>query len=120
MVKIYFQRAIVECREEIRCNLEAIDVLIRASMLNIDLYDLHLAMSMENGTNYVSMAYVKQFLQHYLIEARTSSPVNENNFQATLDTLNNIVNSSRTIPDGYVTHFPNFYLKIKYFFVVLF
>lgn len=90
----------MECREELRLNLEAIDILIRAGTFNFELYDLHLAMSMENGTNYVCVAYAKQFLQHYLIDTRTSSPVNENHFKATIDTLNSIVISGRPVPDG--------------------
>lgn len=101
IISIYLKkRAIIECREEIRINLEAIDILIRAGMLNLDLYDLHLAMSMENGTNYVALVYVKRLLQHYLIDTRSSSPVNENNFKITIDVLSTIVTSGRTIPDG--------------------
>lgn len=90
----------MECREDLRLNLEAIDVLIRAGMLNIGIYDMHLAMSMDNGSNYVSMAYVKQFLQYYLIENRSNSPINEHHCQATIETLNTIVHSGRPIPDG--------------------
>jgi len=99
-LQIVFTRALIECREEIRFNIEAIDVLIRAGMLNIPIYDLHLAFSMENGTNYVAMAYVKQLLQHYLIDNRSNSPLNEHNFQTTLDTLSTIILSGRPIPDG--------------------
>lgn len=70
-------------------------------MLNIGIYDMHLAMSMENGANYVSIVYVKQFLQHYLIDNRSNSPVNESNFPATIEALNTIVLNGRPIPDGY-------------------
>lgn len=90
----------MECREDLRFNLDAIDALIRAGMLNIGIYDMHLAMSMDNGSNYVSMAYIKQVLQHYLIDNRSNSPLTDINFQTTLDTLNTIMISGRPIPDG--------------------
>lgn len=98
----FFFRAVVESREEIRFNIEAIDIFIRAGMLNIGIYDMHLAMSMDNGVNYVSIVYVKQFLQHYLIDNRSNSPINESHFQATIEALNTIVLSGRPIPDGYI------------------
>jgi len=94
----------VESREEIRFNIEAIDVFIRAGMLNIGIYDMHLAMSMENGNNYVSIVYAKQFLQHYLIDNRSNSPINESHFQATIEALNTIVLTGRPIPDGYTSY----------------
>jgi len=93
-------RALIESRDELRFNIDAIDVLIRAGMVNISMYDMHLAMSMDNGANYVSMAYVKQFLQNYLIDNRSNSPITEHHLQATIDALNSIVLSSRPVPDG--------------------
>ncbi|XP_050527108.1 CCR4-NOT transcription complex subunit 1-like isoform X2 [Daktulosphaira vitifoliae] len=93
-------KAIVESRDELRFNLDAIDVLIRAGMVNISMYDMHLALSMDNGTNYVSMAYVKQFLQYYLIDNRSNSPITEIHLQATIDALNTIILSGRPVPDG--------------------
>lgn len=93
-------RALMESRDELRFNIDAIDVLIRAGLVNMSMYDMHLAMSMENGANYVSMAYVKQFLQNYLIDNRLNSPLSEHHLQATIDALNSIVLSGRPIPDG--------------------
>lgn len=93
-------RALMDSKDEIRFNIDAIDVLIRAGMVNISMYDMHLAMSMENGTNYVSMAYVKQFLQNYLIDNRSNTPITEHHLQATIDALNIIVHSGRHAPDG--------------------
>lgn len=98
---MYFLSAISDCREEIRFNVEAIDVLIRAGMLNIGIYDLNLAMSMDNGLNYESIAYVKQFLQYYFIDNQSNSPINDTHIRATLDVLSNIVLSNHPIPDGY-------------------
>lgn len=95
-------RAIMESRDELRFNIDAIDVLIRAGMVNISMYDMHLAMSMDNGANYVAMAYIKQFLQNYLIDNRSNSPITEHHLQATIDALNSIVLSGRPVPDGLV------------------
>lgn len=96
----FVYRAIMDSRDELRFNLDAIDVLIRAGMVNISMYDMHLAMSMENGANYVSLAYIKQFLQNYLIDNRSNSPITEHHLQATIDALNAIVLSGRPVPDG--------------------
>lgn len=93
-------RALIESRDELRFNIDAIDVLIRAGMVNISMYDMHLAMSMDNGANYVSMAYIKQFLQNYLIDNRSNSPITEHHLQATIDALNSIVLSGCPVPDG--------------------
>lgn len=93
-------RALMDSRDELRFNIDAIDILIRAGMVNISMYDMHLAMSMDNGANYVSMAYVKQFLQNYLIDNRSNSPITEHHLQATIDALNAIILSGRPIPDG--------------------
>lgn len=69
-------------------------------MINISMYDMHLAASMDNGANYVSMAYVKQFLQNYFIDNRSNSPITDHHLQATIDALKTIVLSGRPIPDG--------------------
>lgn len=90
----------MECRDELRFNLEAIDVLIRAGMVNISMYDMHLAVALENGGNYVAMAYVKQLLQTYFIDNRSNSPITEQHLQSTIDALNTIVLSGRPTPDG--------------------
>ena len=36
-------RCLIECREECKYNLEAVDVLIRSHLVNMQQYDLHLA-----------------------------------------------------------------------------
>jgi len=90
----------MDSREELRFNIDAIDVLIRAGMVNINMYDMHLAMSLDNGANYVSMAYIKQFMQNYLIDNRSNSPITEQHLQATIEAVNNIVHSGRPIPEG--------------------
>ncbi|XP_050435609.1 CCR4-NOT transcription complex subunit 1 isoform X4 [Adelges cooleyi] len=93
-------KALMESRDELRFNLDAVDLLIRAGMVNISMYDMHLALSIDNGTNYVAMAYVKQFLQNYLIDNRSNSPITEHHLQATIEALNTVVLSGRPTPDG--------------------
>ncbi|VVC27811.1 Hypothetical protein CINCED_3A013043 [Cinara cedri] len=94
-------KALMESREELCFNSDAIDVLIRAGMVNISMYDMHLALSMESGANFVAIVYVKQFLQNYLIDNRANSPITEHHLQATIDALNNIVLNVRgPLPDG--------------------
>lgn len=95
-----FFRALIESRDELRFNIDAIDVLVRAGMINISMYDMHLATSMDNGANYVAMAFIKQFLQNYLIDNRSNSPITEHHLQGTIDALKNMMISGRSIPEG--------------------
>ena len=53
-------RCLTECREEYRYNLEAVDALIRAHLVNMQQYDLHLAQAMENGLNYMTVHFAMQ------------------------------------------------------------
>lgn len=69
-------------------------------MVNISMYDLHLAMLLNNGPNYVCLAYVKQFLQHYFVDNRSNSPIAEHHLQATIDALCAFGPNGRTIPEG--------------------
>ncbi|XP_050425870.1 CCR4-NOT transcription complex subunit 1-like [Adelges cooleyi] len=93
-------KALIGARDDLRYNLDAIDILIRAGMVNMTMYDTYLAMSMENGTNYVAMAYVKQFLQNYLIDNRTNSPITQQHLQSSIDAISSILQSGLTTPEG--------------------
>ena len=53
-------RCLTECREEYRYNLEAVEALIRAHLVNMQQYDLHLAQAMENGLNYMTVHFAMQ------------------------------------------------------------
>ena len=128
---IYFCRCLIECREEYRYNLEAVDYLIRAHLVNMQQYDLHLAQAMENGLNYMtvhfamqvsaraiwinekilkvslqllSMVYTLffiQLVQRFCIDDKHASQISEADFYSTIETLSRIATHSRQAPEGY-------------------
>ena len=48
--------------------MEAVDCLIRSQLVNMQQYDLHLAQSMENGLNYMAVAFAMQLVQRICTE----------------------------------------------------
>lgn len=93
-------RCLTECREEFRYNLDAVDLFIRAHLVNLQQYDLALAQAMDNGMNYVAVAFAMQLVQHYLVEDRSNAFVTENDLFNTIDVLARISSHSRQPPEG--------------------
>jgi hypothetical protein len=63
-------RCLIECREEYRYNIEAVDCLIRTGLVSMPQYDMHLAQSMENGLNYMAVAFAMQLVQRFCIDEK--------------------------------------------------
>ncbi|XP_013418035.1 CCR4-NOT transcription complex subunit 1 [Lingula anatina] len=95
-------RCLVECREDYRYNLDAVDCLIKSHLVNMQQYDLHLAQQMENGLNYMAVAFAMQLVQRYCVEEKqTGMATNtEADFYNTIETLGRIAIHSRQAPDG--------------------
>ena len=70
-------RVLIECRDEHKYNLEAVDSLIRSHLVNMVQYDLHLAQSMENGLNYMAVAFTMQLVQRFCMPEKQTSQVTE-------------------------------------------
>jgi len=92
-------RYLLECREEFKYNVEAIDCLIRHHLVSMQQYDMHLAQSMENGLNYMATAFAMQILQRFFVDAKDTS-IGEGDFFNTIETLARIAVHSRQAPDG--------------------
>lgn len=112
-----FLRCLIECREEYRYNIEAVDCLIRSGLVSMPQYDLHMAQSMENGLNYMAVAFSMQLVQRFCIDEKheQASEVRDQQYSAdtmatglsfksdflnTVDTLARIAQQSRQVPDG--------------------
>ncbi|XP_072931342.1 CCR4-NOT transcription complex subunit 1 isoform X2 [Epargyreus clarus] len=87
-----------ECRDELKYNIEAIDCLIRNHLINMPQYDLALAHLMDNGNNYVAVAFAMQLVQLYLVDDRNNVHASEADFYHTTETLIRIMSHSRTPP----------------------
>ena len=88
----------MECREDYRYNLEAVEVLIRSHLVNMQQYDMHLATSMENGLNYMAVAFAMQLIQRFCMDDKHSA--HEADFYNTIETLARIAAHSRQAPEG--------------------
>ncbi|XP_030040329.1 CCR4-NOT transcription complex subunit 1 isoform X2 [Manduca sexta] len=89
---------ITECREELRYNIEAVDCLIRNHLVNMPQYDIAMAHMMDNGNNYMAVAFAMQLVQLYLVDDRNNMYVNESDLYHTTETLVRIVSMSRQPP----------------------
>lgn len=96
-------RCLMECREEFRYNVDAIDCLIRSHLVSLQQYDMHLAHSMDNGLNYMAVAFAMQLVQLYLVDERLNSTVTESDLYHTIEMLARIATHSRQPPDGLTT-----------------
>ncbi|KAG8177929.1 hypothetical protein JTE90_000793 [Oedothorax gibbosus] len=93
-------RGLIEAREECRYNAEAVDLLIRHHLLNLQAYDLHLTQSMENGMNMMAVTFAMQLVKIYLLDERQSGLVTEADLYNTVETLARISQMPRQTPEG--------------------
>lgn len=96
-------KCLTECREELRFNLNAIDTLIRAHLVNMPQLDLMLAQHLDNGNNYIALAFCMQMVQMYLVEERNATHVTDADFFNVIEQLARIAALSRQPPEGLTT-----------------
>lgn len=70
-------RCLIEIGDEYKYNFEAIDLLIRSQLVNLQQYDLFLAQHMENGVNYMAVGFAMQLVQRYCVDEKHNTPVTE-------------------------------------------
>ncbi|KAJ8302566.1 hypothetical protein KUTeg_018962 [Tegillarca granosa] len=70
-------RCLIEIGDEYKYNFEAIDLLIRSQLVNLQQYDLFLAQHMENGANYMAVGFAMQLVQRYCVDEKHNTPVTE-------------------------------------------
>uniref|UniRef100_A0A8C2HQ34 CCR4-NOT transcription complex, subunit 1 n=1 Tax=Cyprinus carpio TaxID=7962 RepID=A0A8C2HQ34_CYPCA len=96
-------RCLIECRDEYKYNVEAVELLIRNHLVNMQQYDLHLAQSMENGLNYMAVAFAMQLVKLLLVDERSVSHITEADLFHTIETLMRTNAHSRAnAPEGNV------------------
>jgi CCR4-NOT transcription complex subunit 1 len=92
-------RSLLESREDIRYNLEIVDVLVRSHLINLAQIDGLLAQAMDNGNNFLAVSFSMQLVQLYLIDDRNSS-ITESDLYNVIEMLFRISVSGRQAPDG--------------------
>lgn len=93
--------ALVEARDDIKWNIDAVDSLIRSNLINLYEYDKCLAACMESGTTSV-IQFAMMLVKIYLIDDRSNAHIIESDLFGTIEVLSKIANHSRTPPDGLV------------------
>lgn len=91
-------RCLIEIGDDYKYNFEAIDLLIRSQLVNLQQYDLFLAQHMENGVNYMAVGFAMQLVQRYCVDEKHNTPVTEADFSNTIEALTLI--STRTRHTG--------------------
>ncbi|KAK6167378.1 hypothetical protein SNE40_021420 [Patella caerulea] len=94
-------RCLIQCRDEYKYNLEAVDLLIRNQLVNLQNYDLYLANLLQNGMNITALQFAMQLIQKYCTDDK--SPVSDADFATTVETLTMIAARSRQQPEGLTT-----------------
>lgn len=92
-------RCMLECREEIRYNVEAVDLLISSHLVNMLQYDMMLMQLMDNGNNYVAVVFAMQLVQTYFIDERLNPAITENDLLNTIEMLARLAVHPRA-PEG--------------------
>ncbi|CAK8681219.1 CCR4-NOT transcription complex subunit 1-like isoform X2 [Clavelina lepadiformis] len=94
-------QCLINHRDEYKYNVEAVELLIRSHLVNMQQYDQHLAQAMENGLNYMALVFAMQLVKLFLVEENKGSPVSESDFYNTIEILGKINTMSRgASPDG--------------------
>ncbi|XP_078337543.1 CCR4-NOT transcription complex subunit 1-like isoform X2 [Crassostrea virginica] len=96
-------RALVERSDDHKYNIEALDCLIRNQLVNLPQYDMYLVQLMENGMNYMAVAFAMQLIQRYCISDKHGAILTETDFANTIEGLNAISTRSISPPEGLQT-----------------
>ena len=63
-VRMYY-RTLIEARDALKFNVDAVDTLIRASLVNMLQFDAYLANALDKGNNLIAMNFAMQLVQMY-------------------------------------------------------
>ncbi|KAL3860717.1 hypothetical protein ACJMK2_010802 [Sinanodonta woodiana] len=100
-------RCLIECRDDHKYNMEAVDLLVRSQLVNLQQYDMCLVQLMENGTNFNAVNFAMQLVQRYCIDDRMESHVTETDLSSTIEALTLIAARPRQTTDGLATLLEN-------------
>jgi len=94
--------ALIDVRDDIKWNIDAVDALVRSSLINLYEYDKYLAACMEGGNNLQAINFAMMLIKIYLIDDRSNAHIIESDLFGTIEVLSKIANHSRNPPDGLI------------------
>ena len=56
---------LIDCREEYRYNIDAVECLLHNQLVLTQQYDLYVAQSIDNGSNYMALTFAMQLIQRF-------------------------------------------------------
>uniref|UniRef100_A0A915KW17 CCR4-NOT transcription complex subunit 1 n=1 Tax=Romanomermis culicivorax TaxID=13658 RepID=A0A915KW17_ROMCU len=86
-------KTLIDCRQESRFNVDAVELLIRHQLVNMITYDLQLATTMDNGLNYKAVDFAQHLVRRLFYEDRQMPGCSETDLSNTIDMLNRIANT---------------------------
>eukprot|EP00096_Caligus_rogercresseyi_P006991 TRINITY_DN2417_c0_g1_i1.p1 TRINITY_DN2417_c0_g1~~TRINITY_DN2417_c0_g1_i1.p1 ORF type:complete len:1930 (-),score=640.60 TRINITY_DN2417_c0_g1_i1:677-5986(-) len=95
--------ALIEAREDLRYNLDAVDILIRSGLVCLLDYDKTLSQAMQGGENVIATAFAMHLCKIYLIDDRSNAHIIESDLFGTIETLQKISTNSPRPPDGIIS-----------------
>jgi len=101
-VTIAITIALVDSRDEVKWNIDAVDVLIRSSLINLYEYDKYPAAAMESGHNGSVINFAMMLAKIYLIDDRSNANIIQSNLYGTNEVLSKIANHLRSPSEGLV------------------
>ena len=94
--------ALVEARDDIKFNPDAVDCFIRSGMVNLFEYDKFLATAVGEGNHQIALAFAMHLCKMYLIDDRSNAHIIEADLFGTIEALQKIATHSPRPPDGMV------------------
>ncbi|XP_013775386.2 CCR4-NOT transcription complex subunit 1-like [Limulus polyphemus] len=93
-------QALIRCHENYSFNFEGLDCLIQNHLVNVPVYDLHLAQTMEGGLSYHAVAFAMQLVKHYIVDKYHDGLFSMGDLHNTMELLVHIATYSRQPPEG--------------------
>ena len=93
---------LIDARDEIKYNPDAVDCLIRSGLVHLVDYDRHLATAVE-GNNQIATAFAMHLCKMYLIDDRSNAHIIEGDLFGTIEALQKVATQSPRPPEGIVS-----------------
>ncbi|XP_031617580.1 CCR4-NOT transcription complex subunit 1-like [Contarinia nasturtii] len=88
----------IDCREDIRYNLEAVELLLATNLANVLQYDCMLSTLLDSG-NFLAISFSMQLMQRLFVDDRQKIRFTEKDFTNTIETLSRLSTMQRS-PEG--------------------
>ena len=96
-------RVLSDFRDDLRYNEIAIEMLIKAGLVNVPQFDLALAQFMDNAPNYRALNLATMLVQNFCLDDRNGQFIVENDFSNTIEMLLKINSHARQPPENLTT-----------------